>query len=165
MVCKFCGNTIEDNSEYCFICGNKVIKDEIPAEAVYTQPAPVEIPVVAEAPATEAQPVYAQQVPVYTQQAPIYAQQAYVQQMPEPAKEKKDKKGKKDKSRCSKALKFFAALFAATFILQFIPWIWYKKAKKAGYEEKAEALMNSTTVGLCIFMAIVGAILVKKFVL
>ena len=46
MVCKFCGNTIEDNSEFCFICGNKVIKDEIPAEAVYTQPAPAEIPVV-----------------------------------------------------------------------------------------------------------------------
>ena len=32
MVCKFCGNTIEDNSEFCFICGNKAIKDEIPAE-------------------------------------------------------------------------------------------------------------------------------------
>ena len=45
MVCKFCGNTIEDNSEFCFICGNKVIKDEIPAEAVYAQPAPAEIPV------------------------------------------------------------------------------------------------------------------------
>ena len=163
MVCKFCGNTIEDNSEFCFICGNKVIKDEIPAEAVYTQPAPAEIPVVAaEAPVAEAQPIYAQQVPVYAQQAPIYAQQAYVQQMPEP---KKGKKAKKEKSTCSKALKFFAALFAATFILQFIPWIWYKNAKKAGYEEKAEAILNSTMVGLCIFMAIVCGVLVKKFML
>ena len=163
MVCKFCGNTIEDNSEFCFICGNKVIKDEIPAEAVYTQPAPTEIPVVAdEAPVAESQPVYAQQVPVYAQQAPIYAQQAYVQQVPEA---KKGKKAKKAKSACSKAMKFFAALFAATFILQFIPWIWYKNAQKAGYEEKATAIMNSTMVGLCIFMAIVCGVLVKKFML
>ena len=162
MVCKFCGNTIEDNSEFCFICGNKVIKDEIPAEAVYTQPAPVEIPVVAEVPVAENQPVYAQQAPVYAQQAPVYAQQAYVQQMPEP---KKGKKAKKEKSACSKAMKFFAALFAATFILQFIPWIWYKKAKKAGYEEKATAIINATMTGLCIFMAIVSAVLIKKFML
>ena len=165
MVCKFCGNTIEDNSEFCFICGNKVIKDEIPAEAVYTQAAPVEIPVVAaEAPVAE-QPVYAQQAPVYAQQAPVYAQQAYVQQMPEPKKGKKAKKEKKEKSACSKALKFFAALFAATFILQFIPWIWYKKAQKAGYEEKATAILNSTMTGLCIFMAIISAVLIKKFML
>ena len=163
MVCKFCGNTIEDNSEFCFICGNKVIKDEIPAEAVYAQPAPAEIPVVApEAPVAEAQPIYAQQVPVYAQQAPIYAQQAYVQQMPEP---KKGKKAKKEKSACSKALKFFAALFAATFILQFIPWIWYKNAKKAGYEEKATAIVNATMTGLCIFMAIICGVLIKKFML
>ena len=162
MVCKFCGNTIEDNSEFCFICGNKVIKDEIPAEAVYTQPAPVEIPVVAEVPVAENQPVYAQQAPVYAQQAPVYAQQAYVQQMPEP---QKGKKAKKEKSACSKAMKFFAALFAATFILQFIPWIWYKKAKKAGYEEKATAIINATMTGLCIFMAIVSAVLIKKFML
>ena len=163
MVCKFCGNTIEDNSEFCFICGNKVIKDEIPAEAVYTQPAPAEIPVVAaEAPVVENLPVYAQQVPVYAQQAPIYAQQAYVQQVPET---NKGKKAKKEKSACSKAMKFFAALFAATFILQFIPWIWYKKAQKAGYEEKATAIINATMTGLCIFMVIVSAVLIKKFML
>ena len=38
-------------------------------------------------------------------------------------------------------------------------------AKKAGYEEKAEAILNSTMVGLCIFMAIVCGVLVKKFML
>ena len=163
MVCKFCGNTIEDNSEFCFICGNKVIKDEIPAEAVYAQPAPAEIPVVAaEAPVADNQAVY-QQVPVYTQPgATVYAQQAYIQQIPEP---KKAKKAKAPKSTCTKALKVFAAIFAATFILQFIPWIWYKNAKKAGYEEKATAILNSTMVGLCIFMAVVSAVLIKKFML
>lgn len=160
MVCKFCGNTIEDNSEFCFICGNKVIKDEIPAEAVYTQPAPAEIPVVtAEAPAADAQPVY-QPAPVYAQAGTtVYAQQAYIQQTADPKKEKKAK------SACSKAKKFFAALFAATFILQFIPWIWYKKAVKAGFEEKATAILNSTMVGLCIFMAIICGVLIFKFML
>lgn len=160
MVCKFCGNTIEDNSEFCFICGNKVIKDEIPAEAVYTQPAPAEIPVLtADAPVAEAQPVY-QQAPVYAQPGTtVYAQQAYIQQVAQPKKEKKAK------SSCSKALKFFAALFAATFVLQFIPWIWYKNAKKAGYEEKATSILNSTMVGLCIFMAVICALLIKKFML
>ena len=164
MVCKFCGNTIEDNSEFCFICGNKVIKDEIPAEAVYTQPAPAEIPVVtAEAPVAEPQPVVYQQAPVYAQPgATIYAQQAYIQQIAEP---KKAKKEKQPKSVCTKAMKIFAAIFAATFILQFIPWIWYKNAKKAGFEDKATDILNSTMVGLCIFMAVICGFFIKKFML
>ncbi len=162
MVCKFCGNTIEDSSEFCFICGNKVMKDA--AEEVYTQAKPVEVPVVASTAedATAAQPIYAQQAPVYAQQAPVYAQQAYVQQAPEAAPAKK---GKKDKSVCSKAKKFFAALFSITFILQFIPWIWYKNAKKAGYEEKAVSILNSIMTGLCIFMAIICVVLLKKFMM
>lgn len=153
MVCKFCGNTIEDSSEFCFICGNKVMKEEAPA--VYTEAKPVEVPVVAPAAEAPAQPIYAQQ-------APVYAQQAYAA-APAPVAEegKKGKKAKKDKSVCSKAKKFFAALFALTFILQFIPWIWYKNAKKAGYEEKAVAILNSLMTGLCIFMAIICGVLIK----
>ena len=108
MVCKFCGNTIEDNSEFCFICGNKAIKDEIPAEEVFTQPKPAEVPVVtAEAPAVDAQTVYTQQAPVYAQHTPIFAQQVYVQQTVAPKKAKK----KAPKSSCSKALKIFAIIF------------------------------------------------------
>lgn len=153
MVCKFCGNTIEDSSEFCFICGNKVIKEEAPA--VFVDAAPAEVPVVA-APAPEAQPIYAQQA--YAQPvAPVATPEAA------PAEEGKKKKGKKvkDKSACSKAKKFFAALFAITFVLQFIPWIWYKNAKKAGYEEKAVAILNSLMTGLCIFMAIICGVLIK----
>lgn len=165
MVCKFCGNTIEDTSEFCFICGNKVIKDE-PAqeEAFAPAAAPVEVPVVASTTQEEvvaAQPIYAQQAPIYAQQAPVYAQQAYVQQAPVEEKGKK----KKDKSVCSKAKKFFAALFSITFILQFIPWIWHKNAKKAGYEEKAVSILNSIMTGLCIFMVIICFVLIKKFML
>jgi uncharacterized membrane protein YcjF (UPF0283 family) len=160
MVCKFCGNTIEDNSEFCFICGNKAIKDELPAEEVFVQPAPAEVPVVtADAPAADPQTVYTQQAPIYTQQTPIYAQQVYVQTV-EPKK-----KSKTPKSSLSKAAKFFAVLFAATFVLQFIPWIWYKNAKKAGYEEKATAVLNSVMTGLCIFMAIICIVLIKMFML
>lgn len=161
MVCKFCGNTIEDSSEFCFICGNKVVKEEAPE--VFTQAKPVEVPVVAPtADDVASQPIYAQQAPVYAQQAPVYAQQAYVQQNPETvAPAAPAKKSKKDKSVCSKAKKFFAAVFALTFILQFIPWIWYKNAKKAGYEEKAVSILNSLMVGLCIFMAIICGVLIK----
>ena len=175
MVCKFCGNTIEDNSEFCFICGNKAIKDEIPAEAVFTQPKPAEVPVVtAEAPA---QAVYAQPAPVYAQPAPAYDQAPAAPQTEEAQPVEEDKKSKKkakkeakkakkgDKSVCTKARKFFAALFAATFILQFIPWLWCKKAKKAGYEEKAADISNAIMVGLCIFMGIICIVLAKKFML
>ncbi|MBQ4348686.1 MAG: hypothetical protein IKB94_07590 [Clostridia bacterium] len=150
MVCKFCGNTIEDSSEFCFICGNKVMKEEAPE--VFAEAKPAEVPVVA-APAEAQQPIYAQP-------APVYAQQAYAQPAPA-APVEEGKKKKKDKSVCSKAKKFFAALFAMTFILQFIPWIWYKNAKKAGYEEKAVSILNSLMTGLCIFMAIICAVLIK----
>ena len=150
MVCKFCGNTIEDSSEFCFICGNKVMKEEAPE--VFAEAKPAEVPVVA-APAEAQQPIYAQP-------APVYAQQAYAQPAPS-APVEEGKKKKKDKSVCSKAKKFFAALFAMTFILQFIPWIWYKNAKKAGYEEKAVSILNSLMTGLCIFMAIICAVLIK----
>ena len=162
MVCKFCGNTIEDSSEFCFICGNKTIKDEVPAEEVFTQPQPTEVPVVtADAPvAAAAAPAPAvDSQAVYTQQAPIYAQQVYVQQVVEP------KKAKGGKSTCSKAAKFFAAFFSLTFILQFIPWIWYKNAKKAEYEDKATSILNSIMVGLCIFMAIICVVLIKTTML
>lgn len=163
MVCKFCGNTIEDSSEFCFICGNKVMKEKAP-EVYAEAAAPAEIPV---APAPEAQAIYAQ--PVAPVAAPVVAPEAApaAPEAPEAApaeeskKKKKEKKNKKDKSVCSKAKKFFAALFALTFVLQFIPWIWYKKAKKAGYEEKAVAILNSIMTGLCIFMAVICGLLIK----
>ncbi len=172
MICKFCGNTIEDNSDFCFICGQKVIPDVAPAaeQEIFSQAAPEAAPEAAPAPApapvaTEpaAAPIYAQQAPVYAQQAPIYAQQAYVNQAPPPAA--KPIKGKKDKSVASKGCKFFAVVFAMTFILQWIPYIWYRNAKKNGYEEKATAILNCHMTGLCIFMAIICVVLVKKFML
>lgn len=181
MICKFCGNTIEDNSDFCFICGQKVAEEAPAAEPAEnmqvfsqvtlpeeeTQPETVTIPVPEQAAAMpefpQGAPIYAQAAPIYAQSAPVYAQQAIVQQMPvsAPQKQKKDK----DKSIATKATKFFSALFAATFVLQFISWIWYKNANKNNYDNKAIAILNSTMVGLCIFMAIVCFVIIGKYML
>ncbi len=179
MICKFCGNTIEDNSDFCFICGQKVAEEEAAAPAenmqVFSQvtlpeeeaqPETVTIPVPEQAAAIpeipQGAPIYAQAAPIYAQQAPVYAQQAIVQQMPAaPQKQKKNK----DKSIATKATKFFSALFAATFVLQFISWIWYKNAVKQSYDNKAVAILNSTMIGLCIFMAIVCLTIIGKYML
>lgn len=183
MVCKFCGNVIDDNSDFCFICGQKNPAEETPAPAeekndVFSQASVAEeiapqapafvaqqtIPVAPEAPVFDdaAAPIYAQSAPIYAQSAPVYAQQAIIQQVA-PAQIVKTKTS--DSSIASKGMKFFAALLSALFILQFIPWMWYSKAKKDGYEQKSIDLLNSIMIGLCIFMAVLGLFFIKSFML
>lgn len=185
MICKFCGNVIDDNSDFCFICGQKNPAEETPAPApavenadIFSQTPVAEeaaaqtsvfvaqqtVPVAPEAAVFDeaAAPVYAHSAPIYAQSAPVYAQQAIIQQVA-PAQVIKTKSS--DSSIASKGMKFFAALLSALFILQFIPWMWYNKAKKAGYEQKSIDLLNSIMVGLCIFMAVVGLIFIKSFML
>ncbi|MBR6567178.1 MAG: hypothetical protein IKK60_00835 [Clostridia bacterium] len=183
MVCKFCGNVIDDNSDFCFICGQKNPAEETPAPVeekndIFSQ-APVAEEVAPQAPAFVAQqtvpvapeapvydeaaaPIYAQSAPIYAQSAPVYAQQAIIQQVA-PAQIVKTKTS--DSSVASKGKKFFAALLSALFILQFIPWMWYSKAKKDGYEQKSIDLLNSIMIGLCIFMAALGLFFIKSFML
>lgn len=197
MVCKFCGNVIEDNSDFCFICGQKNPKEEkleatenndvfsqadaeVPAaeaevEVTAEAEAPAEAEVPAEVPAytapaapdapvyDAAAPIYAQSTPIYAQSAPVYAQQVIIQHVQAPTVTKV--KPEKDPSVATMAQKIFAAIFSATFLLQFISWIWYKKADKAGYEKKATDLLNCTMIGLCVFMAIVCLAFVGKFML
>lgn len=202
MVCKFCGNVIEDNSDFCFICGQKNPKDvkeeaenndvfsqapetqevkETKAEAEVKVSAEVEVPaenaaeITAEVPAYTAPaspdapvydataPIYAQTTPIYAQSAPVYAQQVIIQHVQAPTVTKV--KPEKDPSIATKAQKIFATIFSATFLLQFISWIWYKKADKAGYEKKATDLLNCTMIGLCVFMAIVCLVFVSKYML
>lgn len=187
MICKFCGNSIEDNSDFCFICGQKVENTEAafqPAQSndVFSQitPAPAEEAVApVEAPAAPvavpvAAPVAAPvqgiaSCPYVTPDSPCMVAAA--------AEQPKGKKGKKtkDPSKASKALKFFTALFLALF-LALAAFMWgtislafvalvviyalfdrkaYKKAKAAGYEEKAVAILNSTGIGACIGLALV----------
>ncbi|MBQ7118369.1 MAG: hypothetical protein IJN88_09180 [Clostridia bacterium] len=186
MICKFCGNVIDDNSDFCFICGQKNPAEEASAPAVTEEnndifsQAPVAESAAPQAPAFTVQqtvpvapeaavldegasaPVYAQSAPIYAQSAPVYAQQAIIQQVA-PAQIIKTKTA--DASVASKGSKIFAVIFSALFILQFIPWIWYSKAKKAGYEQKSIDLLNSIMIGLCIFMAVLGVFFIKSFML
>jgi len=191
MICKFCGNSIEDNSDFCFICGQKV-EDAEPAfqnaqsNDVFSQSsAPAEAPVaevpvapayVAEAPVAPAAPV-APEAPIpaaYASCPYVTAESPCVATAPA-AKGKKKGKKEKDPSKASKALKFFTALFLAVFLA--VPaFLWktvslafivllvvyavldvkaYKKAKGAGFEEKAVAIINSTGIGACIGFALV----------
>ena len=175
MICKFCGNVIEDNSDFCFICGQKVVT-EAPAYAaqVYSQKsegAPAEV-----APSTApAEPV----VPVYT--APV---------VPEMCKNcKKAKKMAKppvDPSilcvRDKVLVGLFAALFLAvagimctniivvaicavlTGVVAFVYYKNYKKAIAAGYEQKALDILNIGMIGLCVGMGVVVIGMLINFV-
>lgn len=182
MICKFCGNVIEDSSDFCFICGQKVVA-ETPAYAaeVYSQKpegAPAEV--------APEQPVYAAPA------EPIYA--APVVPAEEPAKKgkkkaKKEKKSKKaEKSALSKGGRFFTGLFAALFLIvagvmvisdkilfavicaavtavvALIDYKKYKKAIAAGYEDKALDILNTAMTGLCVGMAVLVLALIKAYI-
>lgn len=142
MICKFCGNEIDDNSDFCFICGQKVEAQTAPAaevndtaDDVYAQPRQPEAPVaVAQQPAV---------------QAPV---------APEQNGTKKGKKVK-DPSVAGKAAKFFSFLFVL------IGLILYASAVKKGYDKKATSILNSIMTGLCVKMAIINLILAKKYLL
>ena len=185
MICKFCGNVIEDTSDFCFICGQKVAEEAAVEEAfVEAAPAPEaeEAVVTADAPVAQATatvpefPAFdmstlPQGTPIYAQTAPVYAHQVFIQQITPAAPATpfvqvngQNLGGKvKDASVCSKAKKFFSAFFALTFILQFISWIWYSGAKKQGFPKKAEDILNATMIGLCIFMVIACAAMIFTF--
>lgn len=161
MICKFCGNEIDDGSDFCYICGQKV-EEPVPAYAaadVYSQPAaapaaPVQAPV-APAPA----PVAAAPAPAPVA-APAAAPAAVSEAPAEQGGKKKKAKKVKDPNMASRAQRFFS------FVLFFIVGpILYKKEKKNGNEAKATSILNATMRGLCVFMAIIVLILIKKYVM
>ena len=173
MICKFCGNEIDDGSDFCYICGQKV--DE-PAAAdaaanVYSQPAaaPVAEPAYAaasvQASAAEAQPTAAPAqapvAPAYTAvpgQPPVDPAFA-ADPVPQGGKKKRAKKPA-DPNMATRAQRFFS------FLLFFIVGpILYKKEKKAGNEAKAISILNAAMRGFCVFMAIIAVVMIKKFML
>lgn len=169
MVCKFCGNEIDDNSDFCFICGQKVEaqKDAFvaePAANVYTQPEAVaedadNFDVAAAAVAT-AEPAVSEAEPVAA--APIAAPVAETRSKKEIKAELKaaKKAAKAEKyAVASRAARFFSFLFALVGL------IIYSKAKKEGDEEKAVVILNTLMTGLCVKMGIVIVLMVKKFML
>ena len=172
MICKYCGSEIDDGSDFCYICGQKV-EPVAPAFAPVNENA-VYNPGVVEAPAAPAAPVAPATVEAPVAEAAQNAQPAYQTQVPpsfdplqaapvapveaEGGKKKKAKKKKeKTPSAAGKAARFFSFLFAL------IGLILYKKAKKAGNEEKAVAILNALMRGLCVKMAIVCVVLAKKY--
>ena len=162
MICKFCGNEIDDGSDFCYICGQKV-EEPVPAYAaadVYSQPAaapaaPVQAPV-APAPA----PVAAAPAPAAPAPAPVAAPAVAPEAPAEQGGKKKKAKKVKDPNMASRAQRFFS------FVLFFIVGpILYKKEKKNGNEAKATSILNATMRGLCVFMAIIVLVLIKKYVM
>lgn len=163
MICKFCGNEIDDGSDFCYICGQKV-EEPVPAYAaadVYSQPAaaPVEAPAAPAAPAAPVPPVAPAAPEAYA--APV-APAPYGTEPEAAAQGGKKKKAKKakDPNMASRAQRFFS------FVLFFIVGpILYKKEKKNGNEAKAISILNATMRGLCVFMAIIVLVLIKKYVM
>ena len=170
MICKFCGNEIDDGSDFCYICGQKV-EEPAPAFAaasdVYSQSAaapvaPVQAPVApAPAAAQPVQPAAPVQAPVppAAYAAPV-APGTYAEGVADQGGKKKRAKKVKDPNMASKAQRLFS------FLLFFIVGpILYKKEKKNGNETKAISILNATMRGLCVFMAIVIVVMIKTFVM
>lgn len=143
MICKFCGNEIDDGSDFCFICGQKV-EATAPAYAA-AGAAPAET---APAPAVEAAPV-----------APVAAQEPAAPVTEEGGKKKK----KKEKNPANGFLRFICVVLPV--LGQLIGLCVYSSAKKKGNMDKAVAVLNSTMRGLCLWMAVVIVVMFKKTVL
>ena len=175
MICKFCGNEIDNNSDFCFICGQKVEPQQPayaaePAANVYSQPeaAPVAAPAEPVAAVQASAPVYAAPdapvAPVAAPAAPVAEPVAAPAAEPKSKKElKKEKKLAKKAAAAacpvSKAQKFFSFIFALVGL------ILYSKAKKNNETEKAVIILNTMMTGLCVKMGIVIIVMIKKFML
>ena len=177
MTCKFCGNVIEDNSDICFICGQKVEAAPAAAEAPEAPVAPVY-----DAPAAPAAPVYAAPAaPVYAAApvAPAAPAVADIKAQKKALKEAKKaaKKAGKGTSNISKMRLIIAAaiiilavavkqiaLFAiiAAALYAFVTYRAYNKAIAAGDTEGASKIVNSAMIGACVGMAVACVLLLNQ---
>lgn len=139
MICKFCGNEIDDGSEFCFICGQKV-EMAAPAYAAAGTEAPV-----AEAPVAEETAVAAPAPVVEAPAAPVA-----------------DGK-KKKKNPANGFLRFICVVLPV--LGQIIGLCVYSSAKKKGNNDKAIAVLNSTMRGVCLWLAVIIVVMFKKYVL
>lgn len=173
MTCKFCGNVIEDNSDICFICGQKVEAAPV-AEAPVAPVAPV-----AEAPVAPAAPVYA---------AAPAAPAAPVAPVINPADLKAQKKAMKEAKKAAKAAKkkgkgisigrviitaliialvfilkdFAAYVIAAGLVYAIFAYRSYNKVSTAGNTGAANRLVNSLMIGACLGMAVACVLLIAQ---
>ncbi len=166
MICKFCGNEIDDNSDFCFICGQKVEAKEpvyaaAPAANVYTQPeaAPAEEPFVADDPFVEStdDAFVSESAPVSPAAAAVATAQKTKKELKAEIKAAKKAEKAAKYAIASRAERFFSVLFALVGL--FI----YSKAKKEGEDEKAVVIYNIFMTALCVKMGIIIILMVKKF--
>ena len=149
MICKFCGNVIEDNSDFCCICGQKVVA-ETPAYAAPVVPAEEETGKKGKKKAKKAKK----------------------------AEKSALSKGGRFFTGLFAALFFavagvmviinkpvFAIICAAiTAIVAFADYKKYKSAVAAGYEDKALDILNTGMTGLCVGMAVLVLCLIKQYI-
>lgn len=175
MTCKFCGNVIEDNSDICFICGQKVEPVAAPAEAADAfapaAPAAPAAPVATAAPVYAAAPV----APVYAA-APVAPAAADIKAQKKALKAAK-KAAKKEGKGKGNVFNFLipALLIALTFAVKDLCYIFvgvllaytylvyrsYNKALAAENTEKANGIVNKTMSGAILGMAVACVLLIK----
>ena len=130
MICKFCGNEIDDNSDFCFVCGQKVTATPDDSDVTANETA-------ADVPQDEAIP------------APLPVSE------PASAQEYADV----DPKEVQQAGKF------TRFICFICPWIGviiYLIRAKQGETGKKRSVANATMAGVCLYLVIAIAFVVKK---
>lgn len=164
MICKFCGNEIDDGSDFCFICGQKVEPEAPEAQAnpdVYSQPEQSDSATpVAEQPAAPVDPQEAPVAPA-TPAQPGNPVQPGVPDVP--AEPVKLKKNGKPKNPANGFLRFICVI--CPILGQLIGLGVYRSSKKKNRPNKAVAVLNSTMRGVCLWLAVVVIVMFKKFVL
>lgn len=164
MICNFCGNKIEDNAEFCFICGQKTSLGKAPevetTESAFTQ-MPNEQPTVepvAPAPVTEApaaEPVmFESPADVPEQQL----EQLLAVEQPVGEKAKKAKKVKEPKA-IGGFLRFLCFISTIASICT------YKKALKKGSPERQQAALDLIGKSVCWKLALIVIIMTNKYML
>ncbi len=168
MICNFCGNKIEDNAEFCFICGQKAsLGKEVEAdtsESVFSQmktETPAEAPV--EAPAEET-PVEAPVVATPEEAQAQELEQLLIVEEPAGKKTKKDKKAKKEKKdKEPKAIGKFLRFLC--FISTIISFCTYKKALKKGSPERQQEALDLLGMSVCWKLGLAVIIMTKNYML
>ena len=155
MICKFCGNEIDDSAEFCFICGQKVSEEATVYVAgdndVYSHSEAV--------PAEPSNEFSAEPQEVTGEPYVALAEPESENERDEFAEAVQELKALKEKIKGIGFERFICFMFAI------IGLILYASEKSKGNIEKANALLNALMTGLCVKMGIVILIMGKKYFL
>lgn len=155
MICKFCGNEIDDSAEFCFICGQKV-SDEAKVfvangDDIYSQP---------EAEKKTAETVT--QEPDFEETIPAQPYVAVTEPVVAPATPAPVAEPVQTPVKTEK-IKGLGFKKCVCFLFAIIGLILYFSEKKKGNIDKANTLLNALMTGLCVKMGVAIIILGKKY--